>query len=202
MKKIRKVLVLATVFVMATSVFTGCGKNTKNDSADTTGDDNVIDDAADVVDDVGEGIGDAAEDAGNALSGNSFDNYNDAHDYFLEQMGGYNQDAKYEVRNESQDLMEYQSGSKGYRFELYDTSKDEKGTRVGEYYVDSSTGLIYSRDEESGEISQYGGDGSDGGDSGTEGSTGAGGTGAGGSGDGGAGGAEGGSGTGGTGAGN
>ena len=140
MKKIRKTLVLATVFVVACLVFTGCGKNSKNDSADTTGDDNIMDDAADVVDDVGEGIGDAAEGAGDVLSGNNFDNYNDAHDYFLEQMGGYNQDAKYEVRNESQDLMEYQGGSKGYRFELYDTSKDKNGTRVGEYYVDSSTG--------------------------------------------------------------
>ncbi len=163
MKNIKKVFSLCLVLIMLSTCLAGCGTN----NAGTTGDNalnelgtdtkNAVNDAGDVAKDVVDGVEDVAEGTGNLVTGKGFNTYNDAHDYFLEQMGTGNNAAKYEVRNESQDLMEYQSGSKGYRFELYDTANDTNGTRVGEYYVDSATGLIYSKNEESGDITQYSG---------------------------------------------
>lgn len=163
MKNIKKSFSLVLVLIMVSACLAGCGTNNRGTTADNalndlgTNANNAVNNAGDVVKDAVDGVEDVAEGAGNLVTGNGFNTYNEAHDYLLEQMGTGNTNAKYEVRNESQDLMEYQSGSKGYRFELYDTATDTNGTRVGEYYVDSATGLIYQKDEESGEITQYSG---------------------------------------------
>lgn len=153
MRKIKQLVSITLVFTMLSVCLAGCGNDNNSTSGNNTAD-NAGDDVGNAVEDVADGVGNAIEDVGDAVSG-GFDNYSDAHDYFLDQMGNDNTDAQYEVRNESQDLMEYQSGSKGYRFELYDTSNDENGERVGEYYVDAESGLVYMRDEESGNIIQY-----------------------------------------------
>ena len=42
-------------------------------------------------------------------------------------------------------LNDYQEGSKGYRFNLYDTSKNDKGELFGEFYVDATSGAIYKK---------------------------------------------------------
>lgn len=154
MKKLKKYLLVtaACVFCLA---MTGCGNN---DNASTSGNnknDNVVSDAADDVgdaaEDVANGVGDAVDD----LVGNGgFENYTDAHDYFLDTMGSYHSDAKFELRDEDQNLNDYQEGSKGYHFYLYDTSKNTEGEMFGEFFVDATSGMIYKKGE-NGEVSEY-----------------------------------------------
>lgn len=159
MKTLKKLLCVSTLACSLCFCLTGCGNNDKG-STSGNNDSNVVTDAADNVGnaagDLVEGAGNAVEDAadgiGNAAEDlvgmNGFDNYNDAHKYFMETMGNYHSDAKFEVRDEERDLEDYQEGSKGYRFELYDTSKNEKGDFFGEFYVDADTGMIYHETED------------------------------------------------------
>ena len=56
--------------------------------------------------------------------------------------------------DEDKKLNDYQEGSKGYHFYLYDTSKNEKGDRFGEFFVDATSGRIYQKNE-SGDITEY-----------------------------------------------
>lgn len=171
MKNLRRFLILSLVFAVFAFTLTGCGKNTadstsgnnntdKNDLSENMSDaakdvaDGVGDAAEDVVDgaeDIAEGIGDATDDL---LGNGGFDNYSDAHDYFLDTMGAYHADAKFELRDEDKKLNDYQEGSKGYHFYLYDTSKNEKGDRFGEFFVDATSGRIYQKNE-SGDITEY-----------------------------------------------
>lgn len=157
-KKAKLVLVLSLVALMSSFVFTGCSNNdndtsnkttAKSDESGNNDDNNVADDIGNAVDDVGDAVGDAVD---------GFSNYGDAHDYFMNTMSGANGNAQYELRNESEDLVDYNNGSKGYRFELYDTSSgsDQKS---GEYYVDSKTGKIYMMDETSNTVTEYNGNG-------------------------------------------
>lgn len=136
--KYLRVLAAAWLFCFA---LTGCGNS---DSASTSGnnDNNLADDVGNAADDVADGVGNAVDD----LVGNGgFDNYNDAHDYFMDTMGSYHSDAAFELRDEDKNLNNYQEGSKGYRFNLYDTSNDENGELFGEFYVDATSGTIYRR---------------------------------------------------------
>ena len=154
MKKLVKYLRLVTVACVFCLAMTGCGNN---DNASTSGnnDNNVVDDVADDVgdaaDDVANGVGNAVDD----LVGNGgFENYTDAHDYFLDTMGSYHSDAKFELRDEDQNLNDYQEGSKGYHFYLYDTSKNTEGDMFGEFFVDATSGMIYKKGE-NGTVSEY-----------------------------------------------
>lgn len=145
MKKFGSYLRLVTVACVLCFAMTGCGNN-DNSSTSGNNDNNAVGDAADDVgdaaDDVADGVGNAVDD----LVGNDgFDNYNDAHKYFMDTMGSYHSDAKFEVRDEDKELNDYQEGSKGYRFYLYDTSKNENGDLFGEFYVDATSGTIYKK---------------------------------------------------------
>lgn len=159
MKKHFFSLVMTTIFCFS---LVGCGQNTTNGSTsgnnDATLEDNLENDADNVIDDVGTAAEDIVDGVGNAVEdlvgGNSFDNYSDAHDYFMETMGNYHSDANFEIRNESKDLFDYQEGSKGYRFSLYDTSSNPDGELFGEFYVDATSGMIY-RLEDDGTIKEY-----------------------------------------------
>lgn len=127
------------------------------DLGDAAGD--MAEDAGDAIGDVADGaadmVGDAAEGVGNATSDlidgtNGFNNYQDAHDYLIQQMGYYDNGAVYEIRNENRDLVKYDdndSKREGYEFELYDTAQNKAGKKLGTYYVDSKKGTIYQKDD-------------------------------------------------------
>lgn len=155
MRKIRNYLSLVTLGMAVCLSMTGCGKNTTTGSTSGNNDNNVIED---VVDDTGDAVKDVADGVGNAvddLVGNGgFDNYRDAHDYFMDTMSSYHADANFEIRDEDQNLNDYQEGSKGYRFNLYDTSSDKNGSLFGEFYVDATSGMIYRKDA-NGKINEY-----------------------------------------------
>ncbi|MCM1180903.1 MAG: ubiquinone biosynthesis protein [Clostridium sp.] len=155
MRKIRNYLSLVTLGMAVCLSMTGCGKNTTTGSTSGNNDNNVIED---VVDDAGDAVKDVADGVGNAvddLVGNGgFDNYRDAHDYFMDTMSSYHADANFEIRDEDQNLNDYQEGSKGYRFNLYDTSSDKNGSLFGEFYVDATSGMIYRKDA-NGKINEY-----------------------------------------------
>lgn len=142
-----RILAVACIFCFA---LTGCG-NKDNASTSGNNDNNLADDASNTVDDVADGIGNAVDD----LVGNGgFNNYNDAHDYFMDTMGSYHADSSFELRDEDQNLNDYQEGSKGYRFNLYDTSSNQEGDLFGEFYVDATSGKIYRKGND-GTISEY-----------------------------------------------
>lgn len=170
MKLKKSFLVILATTLLAFSL-TGCGNNDDNNNNSSnassednsnSGDDNSSDDpVGDAIDGAGDAIGDM-------LGSGGFDNYDDAHDYFLSTMTGYNGDADYELRNETEDTTEFQTGSTGYSFELHDRNQDGD-TRVGKFYVDETTGIIYTEDADSGNIIQY--SGTNAGNSGTDGTT-------------------------------
>lgn len=155
MRKFKNFLSLVTLSMAVCFSMTGCGNNTTTGSTSGNNDNNVIEDVANdagnAVEDVADGVGNAVND----LVGNGgFNNYNDAHDYFLETMGAYHADANFEIRDEDRELNDYQEGSKGYHFKLYDTSKNDQGELFGEFYVDANSGMIYKKDE-NGNINEY-----------------------------------------------
>ena len=163
MKKIKYYMCIMAVLTATAFALTGCGKDTttgstsgnnntdKNDVSENMSDaaKDVADGAKDAGRDVVNGAKDMAEGIGNAtddlLGHGGFDNYNDAHDYFLSTMGSYHSDAKFELRDENTSLNDYQEGSKGYYFHLYDTSKNTSGDEFGEFFVDADSGRIYRR---------------------------------------------------------
>lgn len=154
MTTLKKLFCLSLIACSFCFILTGCG-NDKKGSTSGNNDNTMVDDAAenvgDAAGDLVEGAGNAVEDVadgvGNAVEdlvgANGFDNYDDAHDYFLDTMSKYHTDAKFEIRDEDRELDDYYEGSKGYKFHLYDTSKNEAGEYFGEFYVDANTGVIY-----------------------------------------------------------
>jgi len=165
MKTFKKLASLTLVTCSLCFALTGCG-NSDNGSTSGNNDNNVVGDTAgnvgNAAGDLVEGAGDAAVDiadgVGNAVDDlvgtNGFDNYDDARKYFIETMSNYHPEAKFEVRDEERDLEDYQEGSKGYHFKLYDTSKNQTGELFGEFYVDANTGVIY-RDLDDDQVSEY-----------------------------------------------
>ncbi|MBE5942904.1 MAG: ubiquinone biosynthesis protein [Lachnospiraceae bacterium] len=158
MMRLKKLACLSMIACSLCCGLVGCG-NDKNGSTSGNNDSNITNDTAnnvgDAAGDLVEGAGNAVEDVadgvGNAVDDlvgmDGFDNYDDAHSYFLETMGNYHSDAKFEIRDEDRNLSDYQEGSKGYRFHLYDTSKNSEGELFGEFYVDANTGMIYQLDD-------------------------------------------------------
>lgn len=159
MKKL--LLSLCTICILG-FILTGCGQSTNNGSTSGNNDpnlgNNTTEDTNNVVDDIGDAAMDVVDGVGNAVDdlvgGNGFDNYNDAHDYFLKTMGDYHTDANFQLRNENKNLTDYQEGSKGYHFTLYDTSNNTEGELFGEFYVDATSGFIYKKGED-GTIVEY-----------------------------------------------
>jgi hypothetical protein len=154
MKKIRTTLTVLALGSILCFGMVGCGNSTNgstsgNNDNTTTGD--VAQDVGDAVDDVADGVGDAVNDL---VGNNGFTNYADAHDYFLDTMSSYHADANFELRDEDQELNDYQEGSKGYHFHLYDTSNDESGEYFGEFFVDATSGTIFQRGE-NGDVNEY-----------------------------------------------
>lgn len=160
MKKLKTYLHLAAIAGAFCLVMTGCGTGTSttgNNTGSSTETNNAVNNAAnnvgDAAKDVANGVGNAAKDvttgvgdAVNDLVGNGgFNTYADAHDYFLDTMGAYHSDAAFELREEDKNLTDYQEGSKGYHFTLYDTSKNKSGEMFGEFYVDATSGTIYKK---------------------------------------------------------
>ena len=160
MKTLKKITCLSLVACSICFGLTGCGTSKKtstsgNNTTATTEKNNVVEDAAENVgnaaEDVTNGVGNAVEDL---VGANGFENYNDAHDYFLQTMGNYHSDAKFEIRDEDRNLADYQEGSKGYHFYLYDTSKNNEGELFGEFYVDATSGTIFQKDA-NGNFTEY-----------------------------------------------
>ncbi len=171
MKKLKHYLSLSLVCAFFAFTLTGCGGGTANSTSgnNNTDKNDLSDNVSNASRDVADGVGDAAEDVvdgakdvaegiGNAtddlLGSGGFNNYNDAHDYFLDTMGSYHSDSKFELRNEDKELNDYQEGSKGYHFYLYDTSRNSSGEKFGEFFVDATSGRIYQKND-SGSITEY-----------------------------------------------
>lgn len=179
MSKWRKYVAVATVAAVMTFGLVGCGnKDNKNGpttesnkteaDSDTQGD-SPVDDLEGAADDVGDAVGDAATDVGEGVgdalgagtgsgtddASSGFDNYDDAKTYFMKRMAGADSKAQYEVRNESKDLVSYDNKNQGYSFELYDTSKDSKGTKIGQFYIDSKDGSVHKKNDKSNKVEAY-----------------------------------------------
>lgn len=168
MMKFKKLVTLMATLAILCFAVVGCGNvNDATDAKDndnknnTVGEDanNASDDAANAVGDVADGAADVVDDVADGVAdmidgSNGFDNYDDAHDYFLQQMGNNDSAAKYEVRNESRDVTSYDDQNEGYQFELYDTANNAEGDRKGLYYVDKKNGKIYQRDEKSNKVNE------------------------------------------------
>lgn len=163
MKQFKKLLTLMSTLALMTFVLAGCGGvNSTTDAQNNTeanNTNNVADDLGNAAEDVGDAVGDVAQDAGNAVGdlidgSNGFDNYEDAHDYFMQQMGMNDTNANYEVRNAKKDLVSYDNENQGYQFELYDTANNKEGERKGIYYVDAKTGKIYLKDEANNKVTE------------------------------------------------
>lgn len=154
MKKFKNYFGLIAVACAVCFSMTACGSD-KNGSTsgnnDNTQNDSVAENVGDAVEDVADGVGNAVDDL---VGDGGFNNYADAHDYFMDTMGSYHSDATFELRDEDKNLSDYQEGSKGYRFNLYDTSKNDKGDLFGEFYVDATSGAIYKRGDD-GSINEY-----------------------------------------------
>lgn len=172
----KKFLVLTTAATLMSFAFTGCGgvnnaTDAKKEEATTemattengtanNGNNTVGEDLGNAAEGVGNAVGDVAEGVGNAVGDvlegfTGFNNYSEAHDYFLNQMGMANGTAKYEVRNEKKDITNYNNDRKGYTFELYDVANNAEGERVGEFYVDTETGRIYQKNDKNNKIEEY-----------------------------------------------
>lgn len=166
MKKLKLFVCATCILAMGCFVLTACGdknstsgnntqeQNGNDNAADGANGGNAMDDAGnaigDAVDDIADGIGDAANDI---TSG--FENYGDAHDYFMKRMGEDNPKAQYELRNESEDLTTYDGSTQGYHFELYDTATNSDGERIGDFYLEPKSGKVYKKDSGSGNINEY-----------------------------------------------
>lgn len=157
MKKFRHYMGLILLTGLFCFILTGCSNtapgSTSGNNDNKTGDE-MADDVGNAVDDVADGVGDAVDDL---VGKGGFDNYSDAHDYFMDTMGSYHSDAKFELRDEDKNLNDYQEGSKGYRFNLYDTSNNTDGELFGEFYVDANSGAIYRKGDD-GKVTEYRGD--------------------------------------------
>ncbi|MCR5700839.1 MAG: ubiquinone biosynthesis protein [Lachnospiraceae bacterium] len=151
MRKITHYLTVCSMLVLMTCFFCACNKTTASTSGSNNTDKNDFsEDLSDATNDIAEGARNATDDL---LGDGGFDNYADAHDYFLDTMGAYHSDAKFELRNEDKKLNDYQEGSMGYHFYLYDTSKNADGEEFGEFFVDANSGRIYRKTETS--IEEY-----------------------------------------------
>lgn len=114
--------------------------------------------------DIGEDIGRAADNVANGvgnavndMAGVNYGDYDSAHEYLMGQIGGKNHNGRYEVRNENRELTNYDTanaGRRGYRYEIYDTTKGN-GEKYGVFYVDQETGKIYKETGKDKKIEEY-----------------------------------------------
>lgn len=171
MKQGKKYGISLLLLAMMMAAMTGCGNNntgnaadetkmntqTKNSSSNMTEDttDDAANDIGDAVDDVGDAVGDVADGVGDAIEelGDDFD-YEDGHDYLLGRLGKEKSGRKYEVRNKSASLEEYQDGKQGYHYEVYDVT-DGDGSKYGDYYIDQDDGTVYRRNPDTNRIEEY-----------------------------------------------
>ena len=162
MRKFKNYLCLTAVTCVCVLGMTGCGNSkktsTSGNNTTATTEATTTNVAEDVTNNVGNAVEDVTDGVGNAVNdlvgNNGFETYEDAHKYFLETMGNYHNDAKFEIRDEDRNLNDYQEGSKGYHFHLYDTSKNESGELFGEFFVDATSGVIYKKNED-GTVTEY-----------------------------------------------
>lgn len=153
----KTIWILCMAVVLGTSLlFAGCSNRSNDDTTEkttagkaSTEDDSLADDVEDAADDIADGAEDAVDDIANG-----FDNYDDAHDYLLNQLGNSEEDGRYVVKNKSEETTEYQDGSEGYHFEVYDT-RDDSGKKYGDFYVDKDTGKIYQKNTDTKKIEEY-----------------------------------------------
>lgn len=139
------------------------GTSTAGTGSSTTATDqntNQNNDGVTIGEDVGRAVDDAANGVGNAVKDMADVNYGDydsAHEYLMGQIGGTDHKTRYEVRNENRELTNYDksdSGKKGYRYEIYDTTKGN-GKKFGVFYVDQETGKIYKETGKDKKIVEY-----------------------------------------------
>lgn len=145
MRNVKKGMKIATLCLFC-FLMTGCGNNDNNATTEAASDNSAMENAGTMVENVVDDVVDGTANMVDDLVGNDgFQNYNDAHSYFLETMGAYHSDAQFELREENENLTDYQEGSKGYQFKLYDKSKNADGEFFGEFYVDANSGVIYKK---------------------------------------------------------
>ena len=153
----KTIWILCMTVILGTSVlFAGCSNTSDDNTAEkTTAESSSADDnsLADDVEDAADDIADGAEDAVDDIA-NGFDDYDDAHDYLLNQLGNNKEDGRYVVRNKTEETTEYQDGAEGYHFEVYDT-KDDSNKKYGDFYVDKGTGKIYRENTDTKKIEEY-----------------------------------------------
>lgn len=178
-KKLAKQLLLILCLVVTAILYTGCGNKNTDTPADegaattaqsegtsqVTGDTgtdssaqdnngtNLGEDIGNAADDVADGVGNAVDD----LAGIDYSDYDSANDYLMGQIGGTDNAGKYEIRNEDRELKSYDTSDtskKGYRYEVYDTSKGN-GEKYGVFYVDQETGKIYKEGDKDNKIEEY-----------------------------------------------
>lgn len=145
----------AATTVMPEGTTTGAEGDTGTDAGvqDNNGASSLGEDVENAADDVADGVGDAVDD----LAGVDYGDYDSAHKYLMGQIGGTKNSGKYEVRNENRELTNYDtsdSSRKGYRYEIYDTSKGD-GEKYGVFYVDQETGKIYKESGKNNKIEEY-----------------------------------------------
>lgn len=135
---------------------TSATNNNDNNGMNNNNDNNGVDIGEDIgraADDVANGVGRAVGD----MAGVNYGDYDSAHEYLMGQIGGANNNGRYEVRNENRELTNYDtanSGRRGYRYEIYDTSKGN-GEKYGVFYVDQETGKIYKETGKDKKIEEY-----------------------------------------------
>lgn len=129
--------------------------STKNESAGVgaTGISGALSDTDTAANDMMDDVADAVDDMANV----DYSDYDSAHDYLFGQIGKAGKSSKYEVRNKDREAKSYDASDrskKGFRYEIYDTSKGD-GEKYGVFYVDQKTGKIYKENENGQGIEEY-----------------------------------------------
>lgn len=137
MKKQKNYVAVLLVVIMVMALV-GCGmkkSKDKNDEETTTGWSVENPDNTTEEKDNGKITGD--------LGTGAFETYEDAKEYLMNKLEEDNENISYEFREETKNLISYDSqnpGAEGYQFHVYEA---EGGKKTGDYYVDKDSGKIY-----------------------------------------------------------